>query len=190
MINRENFKKLNKEIEKYAEKRDELIKQGRDVVGLSKKIIYSIHRDDFKQAERYIKDIKKQINQLKAIVKKDPKLGIGSYRVAIQEYVEAVCYYSVLKNKKLPTNEELEVDGELYLLGVCDLTGELARNAYNKAIKGESEKVEEIKDFVEDLYNELMQFAFRSGELRKKFDQIKYDLKRIEQLVFDLKIKK
>jgi predicted translin family RNA/ssDNA-binding protein len=190
MINRDNFKKLKNEIEKFTEKREQLIKQSRDIIGLSKNIIYSVHRDDMKKAEQHIKDIKKQIKQMQNIVEKDPKLAIGSYKVAVQEYVESICYYSVLKDKKLPTNDELDVDGELYLQGICDLTGELARNAYNSAIKGDTKKVEEIKDFVEGLYNELMLFSFRSGELRKKFDQIKYDLKRMEQLVFDLKVKK
>ncbi|MBW2987522.1 hypothetical protein KY336_03130 [Candidatus Woesearchaeota archaeon] len=190
MINRDNFKKLNKEIKTYTEKREQLIKQSRDIIGLSKNIIYCVHRNDMKKAEQYIKDIKKQIKQMQNNVEKNPKLAIGSYKVAVQEYVEAICYYSVMKENKLPTNEELDVDGELYLLGICDLTGELARNAYNSAIKGETEKVEEIKKFTEELYNELMLFSFRSGELRKKFDQIKYDLKRMEQLVFDLKLKK
>ncbi|MBW3013455.1 hypothetical protein KY340_04605 [Candidatus Woesearchaeota archaeon] len=190
MINKENFKKLKKEIEQYTEKREDLIKKSRDVISLSKQIIYNVHKGDFKQAEKCIKDITKIIADLKKIVEKEPSLETGSYKVAIQEYVEAVCYYEFLKNKKLVTDEDLNANAEHYLSGVCDLTGELVRYAYNIGIKGDVKQAEEIRQFIEELYNELMLFAFRSGELRKKFDQIKYNLKNINQLVFDLKVKK
>jgi predicted translin family RNA/ssDNA-binding protein len=190
MINKENFKKLKKEIEQYTEKREDLIKKSRDVISLSKQIIYNVHRGDLKQAEKFVKDIKKIVSDLRKVVEKEPSLEMGSYKVAVQEYVEAACYYEFLKSKKLLTDEDLDVNAEQYLSGICDLTGELVRYAYNIGIKGDVGKAEEIRQFIEEVYNELMLFAFRSGELRKKFDQIKYNLKNINQLVFDLKVKK
>lgn len=191
MVKRSYFKELKKEMEDFDEKRERVIKEGRDVVKLSKEIIYSVHRKDMKGAEKGIEKIRKVLSGLRREVKKNPKLDIGSYRVAVQEYVEALCYYEFIKNKKLPTHKELDVDDiEYYLLGVCDLTGELVRRAINSAIRGDTEPTFEIKDFVEAIYNELMLFDFRGGELRKKFDSIKYDLKKLEQLAFDITIKK
>ena len=86
--------------------------------------------------------------------------------------------------------EVINIDPEHYLLGICDLTGELVRKAINNAIKGDTKPAFEIKDFVEELYNELMLFDFRGGELRKKFDSIKYDLGKLDQLAFDITVKK
>ena len=61
-------------------------------------------------------------------------------------------------------------DSENYLLGCCDLVGELMRNAVNSGIKGDYRAAFEIKIFVDDLYNELMKFDFRNSS----FVQIKF----------------
>ena len=54
-------------------------------------------------------------------------------------------------------------------------------------VGGDSAK--KIRDFVEELYGEMLKFNFRNGELRRKFDGIKYDLKKLEDLVLDLTLK-
>ncbi|MBW2995071.1 hypothetical protein KY312_01860 [Candidatus Woesearchaeota archaeon] len=190
MVNKKDFQEMRNKIEKYDEKREELIKESRDVLKLSKQIVYSIHRNELVIAEKNVKVIKELTKKLADKVKKDPKLDIGSFKTAVQEFVEAVCYYYYVKSKKLPTHKELNVGSEYYLLGVCDLTGELVRNAVNAGIKSETKKVIEIKEFVEELYDELMQFDFRNSELRKKADQVKWDLKKLDDLVFSLKVKK
>ena len=113
----------------------------------------------------------------------------GLCGAAIQEYVEAVCYYDYVKLGKLTSKEKLGVDSENYLLGCCDLVGELMRNAVNSGIKGDYKQSFEIKDFVDSLYNELMKFDFRNSELRRKFDGVKWELKKIDQMVFDIKFR-
>ena len=55
--------------------------------------------------------------------------------------------------------------------------------------KGEVEKVIKIKDEVDTIYGELLKFDFRDNEVRRKFDSIKYDLRKLEDLVLDLKLK-
>jgi len=72
---------------------------------------------------------------------------------------------------------------------LCDLTGELVRRAINKAINEQYSESVEIRDVVAMIYENLMQFDFRNGELRRKFDSIKYDLKKLEDLVLELKLK-
>ena len=70
------------------------------------------------------------------------------------------------------------------------MTGELVRKAINDAIKGNMKSALFIKGFVEELYGELLQFDFRNSELRRKFDGIKYDLKRLEDIALSIKLKK
>ena len=75
----------------------------------------------------------------------------GFYKTAMQEYVEALSYYGFIKSKKLPAISSLKVNEEDYLMGICDLTGELARKAVTIAHK-EDKDVEKIKEFVEELF--------------------------------------
>jgi len=189
-LDKKDFEGMRKEIETYDEKREELIRQSRDIIKLSKQIIYAVHRKEMKNAEKDLEEIKKIVVKISEKVKKDPKLDIGSFKEGIQEYVEAAAYYYFEKENKIPKRTELNVDTEYYLLGLCDLTGELVRNAVNSGINDNTEKVIKIKEFVDELYDELMQFDLRNSELRRKVDAVKWDLKKLDDLVFGLKMRK
>ncbi|MEM4336973.1 MAG: hypothetical protein QXG86_03135 [Candidatus Woesearchaeota archaeon] len=190
MIDRKEFDSIKKEIEDFDEKRDRIIKDSRNVLKLSKMIIYSLHREELNKAEKYLKSIKEELSNLKKHAKKNPELlCLPSYKVAFQEYVEAAAYFHLLKSKRLITRKELGVSAEQYILGVCDLIGELVRKAVNSAIRENYKTAFEIREFVSEIYALLLGFDFRNGELRKKFDSIKYELKKLDEIVLDLKLK-
>lgn len=190
MMDKTDFEDMKKEMEDFDNKREILIKNSRDVLKLSKKIIYALHRSDVKAANTHVESIKSELLKLKNMASENCELSnIGAYRVAVQEYVEALCYHSYFVNKKIPTRKDLDVGTKSYLAGICDLSGELVRKAINDAIKGETASALEIKELVETLYGELLNFDFRGGDLRKKFDSIKYDLKRLEDLALSIKLK-
>lgn len=182
-----NFSKLRKDIQDYDSERENLIKQSRDVLKLSKQIIYAVHRDELNEAAKLIKQIEAEKKKLDAIAKHSRKMGSeGSYKVAIQEYAEALLYYHFVKDGGLV---DLPIDTEHFILGLADLPGELVRKAVFLAGKGEVDKVIKIKDAVDTIYGELLKFDFRDNEVRRKFDSIKYDLRKLEDLVLDLKLK-
>ena len=64
----------------------------------------------------------------------------GSYSDACQEYAEAIFYYDYVKDEKIPTPKELKINHEDYLMGLCDLTGELTRRAVRLATKKKSKE--------------------------------------------------
>lgn len=180
MIDKRDFRRLRNDMKKIDECRERIIKKSRQIVKLSKLIIYSSQRGDTKNARKNIIKIKKEIRALKKI---NGNISPGSFKVAMQEYVEAICFYEFIKKNKLPTSKELKVDSEHYLLGVCDLTGELVRFGVNSAIKKDFNMAKKTKDFVEELYGELLKIDFRKSELRKKIDSVKWDLKKLEELL-------
>ena len=190
MIDQKDISRLREEIASFDEFREKLIRGSRDVIRTSKLLIYAIHKNDIKEAERLSEQIKKELKNLEkhTIAHKELKYS-PSYKDAVQEYVEALSFLYFVRNKKLITRKELDVDAESYLTGICDLTGELVRKAINSAIAKNFQLSLEIKNFVSELYGEMLKFNFRNGQLRKKFDGIKYDLKKLEDLVYDLKTK-
>ena len=182
-----NFAKLRKEIQDYDSERENLIKKSRDVLKLSKQIIYSVHRDDIAEAEKLVLQIEHEKKKLDKIARHSKKMSCeGSYKVAIQEYAEAVLYLNFIKTGKLM---ELNTDTEFFILGLTDLPGELVRKAVFLAGKGEVEKVIKIKDKVDMIYGELLKFDLRDNEIRRKLDSVKYDLRKLEDLVLDLNLK-
>ena len=109
-------------------------------------------------------------------------------RVALQEFVEAIAYYEFIKNKKIPAISDIKVSEEDYLMGICDLTGELSRKAVTIAHKDPKE-VQKIKGLVEEIFGEFIKFNLRNGNLRKKSDSIKWNLKKLEEVMYDIKKK-
>ena len=191
MLDRKDLANIRKNLEALDSLREELIKKSRQVLKLSKRIVYAIHRKDLDSAASKIKDIHILIKEIQTTGKKTPRLiGYGSYKVAIQEYVEAIAFYEVMKNNKIPSNTRLKVDDEFYLMGLADLTGELVRKAINSAINEDFKTSIELRELVSELYDELLLFDFSNGELRKKFDSIKYDLKKLDDLVANITLNK
>ncbi|MEM4263429.1 MAG: hypothetical protein QW666_00855 [Candidatus Woesearchaeota archaeon] len=184
------FSEMRKEMEVFDAAREQLIKDSRDILKLAKGAIYSVHRHDLKEAERQLEEAKAAIKKMNLLLKKDESLAsVGAYSEALEEYVEASCYFNLAKNKKLLSAKDLGVCTHTYLPGLCDLVGELVRKAVNSSIKGDFDTALEIKDFVADIYEELMMFDFRNIPARKKFDTIKYSLEKLENLVLELKLK-
>jgi len=182
MINTKEFARIRKALEDSYAVYEEVLKQVREILKLSKKIIYSVHRKDDASAD--VKVISGKIAILRKSIKPE---FLSQLKIAEQEYVEAVCLYEFVKSGSIPDAKELGVTDSHYLLGLCDLSGEMTRLAINAAIDGDSKTALNVRGFVENLYDELMQFDFSNGELRKKFDGIKYDLKRLEEVALQLK---
>ncbi|HIH42839.1 TPA: hypothetical protein HA246_04295 [Candidatus Woesearchaeota archaeon] len=190
LLDKKDLEDIRNRMNEFDKQREILIKLGRDVIKLSKQIIYCSHRNELEEAERLSKEIKRLVEEENKIVEANPKLIYsGSFKVDVQEYVEAMCYFEFVKNKRIPSHKELKVGGEHYLLGLCDLTGELTRNAVNSGINADYKQILLIKELVSEIYGELLKFDFGNGDLRKKFDGIKYELKKIEDLVLELKLK-
>jgi len=182
LIDKADFNKIQKEMEFVEKRREEVIKKSREIIKLSKQIIYGIHRDD-KNIPKLIADIKEKVSRLRT---RGELQYTSFYKVAMQEYVEAVAMYEVLKNHKLPSQHFLFVSAPDYLAGLCDLTGELMRKANNFVIKNKPEDAIMLKEIVDLIYGEFLALDIRDNDLRKKADQIKYNLRKLEDIAYHL----
>lgn len=182
-----SFKDIEKKLAAYDAKREELIKQARDVLKAAKLIIYSIHREDLKEAASLVAAAQKAKQKMDAIASFDTRLLVeGAFSDACQEYAEAICFYEYVKNESLPSCTDLSVHYEDYLMGVCDLTGEIGRRAVFLAGQNKKKEVEKLHRFVDDIYGLFLNFNLPNGLLRKKFDAVKWNLKKIEEVLYDL----
>ena len=186
MINKKEFGSIREEMHKIDLKREQVIQLSREIITISKQIIYATQRNDLKEAEIAIKNIKDKVKKLKKI---DILTDTNNHSVAFQEYVEAIAFYEFVKNKKIPSKSSLGVSAEDYLSGLCDLTGELGRKAIYEVIHKNFSEAAKIKDIVNDIYGEFLKLHLRNGELRKKSDSIKWNLKKLEEVMYDISMK-
>uniref|UniRef100_A0A182TR11 Translin n=1 Tax=Anopheles melas TaxID=34690 RepID=A0A182TR11_9DIPT len=81
------------------------------------------------------------------------------------------------------------LDIEDYLVGILQLASELSRYAVNSVILGDYEKPLTISKFVADLNSGFRLLNLKNDSLRKRFDALKYDVKKIEEIVYDISIR-
>ncbi len=179
MINKAEFDEINKELKRLEDLRENSIKISRSIINLSKQIIHNLHKNDIKKAEEFVKEINKLVKALPNERANDLNIDI----TAIQEYVEAVAYYELIKNNKLPTRKELNVDTITYLMGLCDLTGELIRKITNLLINDKMGEAKKIKDIISEIYNEFVHLDIHHGELRKKADMLRWNMEKAEDVL-------
>ena len=161
----------------------------------SKQAIFSLHRKDFKGASAKLSSALKAATALLPLIQAEPTLRFGSYANALEEYAEAKIFeYYLETGKLLPSlSTHLDIGGlplknEEYLGGVLDFTGELNRYAVQRATARDEQQVRRCRDLVESIMDQYLKFDFRNGQLRKKYDALKYTLKNMENMLYELSL--
>ncbi|CAI5728013.1 unnamed protein product [Peronospora effusa] len=189
LLNRQDFIDMNEEMHEYDEMREKIIKRSREILKASKQAIFALHRGDRVEALKLLSDAEKVIPELVALTEKNSSLRDGSLASSLEEYAEAKCFYYYLDTKcLLPRQDVPIVDKNEYLGGVIDFTGELMKYAVVKATARNVEEVKRCKAMVEAISGELIQFDFRNGPLRRKFDSVKYNLRKLENTLYELSL--
>lgn len=181
---------LQKYIDRKSAKREEVIQISRNILKNAKNAIYELHHDKKEKAEKLISEAKNLISKAEKILKLMPILyQTGMYSEALQEYTEAATYSDFISTGSIQKHTDLRINEEDYLAGLADLTGELSRRAVMLAIKHKKKDVVKIHTFVDNIYKEFLGFKFPNSLLRKKSDSIKHNLRKIENILYDLNLR-
>lgn len=189
MINKKFITKIKKDYDQANSERRQIISLSNVILHDSKRIIFSLHRGDNKKAEASLAETEKALKKLEDKFGFNRISGEGAYKAAVEEYVEAKMFYFIINNKKIDAIKGIKISHDSYLGGICDAMGELVRLAINKASQGELEEVEKIKGIINDVMAELVEFDM-TGYLRTKYDQAKTHLRKIEQINYEVKLRK
>ncbi|CAG8436380.1 2702_t:CDS:2 [Ambispora gerdemannii] len=86
--------------------------------------------------------------------------------------------------------QEFHISVEEFLHSLINLTNELSRFAINSVTQGDYNRPIRISKFVKELHNGFQLLNLKNDQLRKRFDGIKYNIKRIEEVVYDVSLRK
>merc|ERR1712072_121269 len=184
-----DFERIRSDLQAYDQKREKIIKTSRDVQKLSKQAIFSLHRKDFKRAEDQLDKAAEIAKSLVPLVEGEPTLRGGSFGNSLEEYAEAKIFQHYLSDGKLLPSTGLPLaKNEEYLGGVLDFCGELNRYAVQRATARDEAKVRACRDLVEEIMDQYLKFDFRNSQLRRKYDGLKYTLKNMETMLYELSL--
>jgi predicted translin family RNA/ssDNA-binding protein len=189
MINKKFIQKLKKDYDKAESERRQIIKLADTVLHSSKRTIFSLHRGDLEKAKMELIEIEETFQKLEKDFGHKRISKEGSYRAGAEEYVEARMFYFVMTRKKVDKIKGINLDTGSYLGGLCDLTGELVRQAINQAAAGNFNEIDRMKKIINEIMTELVEFDM-TGYLRTKYDQAKNNLRKIEQIEYEVRIRR
>ena len=183
---------LKKSIKEYQKTQEIIYRiQGfsNEIRARSKKAIALLRRDNIKESKRIILEIENNFRAINKLVKKNDGLTSQNfYKEAVEEYVEAIIFYNFLTKSKKEIPGFVKVKPEEIISGICDFTGELVRRAITVAGVENFKQLVLYKKVIENVAEELTRIGFR-GKLRQKYDEVERNLRKIEDILYDIKLR-
>lgn len=169
--------------------RRELIGKSNEALSSSKRAIFALHRGDFKAATSLLQKAEKLFKLCEGRFKRFPDLEYeGAYNAALEEYAEALLFEQYLQKKKLGKIHPRAMRPNVYLAGLSDTTGEIVRYAMSQVTQGNIKEAKRARETVE-MVIEFMLDMDLTGYLRQKFDQGKRNLRRLEEMMYELSLR-
>jgi translin len=129
----------------------------RQATSLSKQAILLTHQKRWKEAENLISEAKETLAELRKTSETHPDIiYTGMFNDALQEYSEANIFFTLVKQSKFLTPEEINVPPADYVLGLADVVGEYRRFALDELREGNVKKAEGCLRLMDEIYVELM----------------------------------
>ncbi len=168
--------KIEKHIDAKDKIREKALRSSRDIIIACRKAIQQLHQKKHIDAKKHISQAAKQITQLTDFTKNYPDVYHAGYvENAAQEYVEAQCFYSIIQDENLPDPDSLQTTYSAYLLGLCDVVGELRRGALDFMLQGNSDDANNYLRYMERIYEYIIRFDYPNGlvPIKKKQDMVR-----------------
>lgn len=189
MIQKAFFSGLRKRHAAYDAERRETIKLSGDVLADAKQAIFAFHRGELADGERLLAHAERLLALLAKRFRRITGLSDeGSYRAALEEYAEARIFYDFLRGRKIGPVAAPAIDDDAILGGLLDFTGEAVRHAVKAATAGDAAEVRRAHRAVEAVAREIIRMNI-TGQLRGKFDQMKTNLRKLEEILYDLSLR-
>ncbi len=189
------FTDISRELRAYEKARESVIKVSRDYLTASKGIIFLCHENKLAEALQQLTLVTKNMiaserDLKKALLKAQKTFSLyeeGSWNAAVEEYLEAWFFVQFLKTGKLMV-PKINPPAHVYLGALADFTGEVVRRSVLKGADKDVRTLEKYRKVIADVVAFMMPL-YLTGQSRQKFDQAKRNLKSVEEILYEVKIR-
>ncbi|XP_072117054.1 translin isoform X2 [Mobula birostris] len=156
------------------------------------------------KARKHFDTVKTHLAELKTKFPADQYYRFNEHwRFVLQRLIFLAAFVVYLESETLVTREGVaeilgievhrdkgfHLDIEDYLSGLLILANELSRLALNSVTAGDYSRPLRISSFINELDSGFRLLNLKNDSLRKRYDGLKYDVKKIEEVVYDLSIR-
>ncbi|MHA1671705.1 MAG: haloacid dehalogenase [Promethearchaeota archaeon] len=168
------FSELIENLDKLDNGREEILKKSRQIIRDCSVAIKNIHRNEFKIYQDKINKIQINLTNLQQLTAKNIGVFTKYLKVPEQEYAEAISLNAIIKNKALPSPNDLKINPLNYALGLADVIGELRRYVLDNIRSSNIQDLTRILETMDEIYSDLFSIDYPSGltqDLRQKTDK-------------------
>ena len=184
------FQTLKKQHHDKESARREVMAKSNEALSKSKRAIFALHRDDLKASVQLMKEADALFLSCEKIFRTLPSMKEeGAYRAALEEYAEAQLFLLYVQQEEIGKISDRAMDSSIYLGGLSDCTGEIVRYAMRQVTQGNKEEAARARATVEMIIEFLLDLDL-TGYLRTKFDQAKKNLRSLEEMMYELSLRK
>ena len=162
--------------------RDLAYQRSRQLTRVCARSIRAIHREEWDLAHELMGEARTAAEEMVTGVDEFPELYYAGYtQDALKEYVEANLTYALVRDRPLPTPEELNVEDNTWLNGLAEAATELRRRILDIIRREHAGEVEQLLDKMDEIYSVLVTFDYSdsiTGGLRRRTDILRSVLER------------
>jgi translin len=178
-----SLKSINDELQLIENRREQLIKESRDIIILCSQSIISLHQGHIQESQLKLDKAKDLYFSLKTLAQTDLLRYLS---MSEQELVECSLLMSIVKNEALPGLDEIGVSSQAYLFGILDCIGEIKRMVYDMVRLNRYDKAEYLFRVMQEIYSEIYPFSIYDNivnGIRKKLDVCKILIENTRELI-------
>eukprot|EP01063_Lacrimia_lanifica_P022326 TRINITY_DN29968_c0_g1_i1.p1 TRINITY_DN29968_c0_g1~~TRINITY_DN29968_c0_g1_i1.p1 ORF type:complete len:451 (+),score=224.42 TRINITY_DN29968_c0_g1_i1:30-1382(+) len=163
---------------------------------VGRKEAQALHHLGFGQIEKAkaaLDDIKADLLAMEDFVKAPPPDRDGRISGLIQKYVALVAQLTYYDRGELITMAEVkthlpgvQVEDSEYLIGAIDFVNELSSYGLRRGMHGDVASIAMSRDLAVRVNEHLMKFNFRNDGLRRSYDSVKWNVRRLTDLLYEL----
>lgn len=189
-LNNKYFLSLKTAFKGWEKERREVQELSGNALQKAKQAIFSFHRNDWKAGQALLKEANDLIKQAgKAQAKSIAPDEEGIFKASMEEYAEAELFRQFLFKETMGPIKDLELSPETYLGGLADVVGEILRYAMKMATERNFTELKRAEEVAEEIMGGIIEFNF-TGYLRTKFDQAKSARRKIEEISYEVSLRK
>jgi translin len=178
-----SLKSINDELRLIENRREQLIKESRDVIILCSQSIISLHQGHIQESQLKLDKAKDLYFSLKTLAQTDLLRYLS---MSEQELVECSLLMSIVKNEALPGLDEIGVSSQAYLFGILDCIGEIKRMVYDMVRLNRYDQAAYLFTVMQEIYSEIYPFSIYDNivsGIRKKLDICKILIENTRELI-------
>ena len=169
--------RIRQKFDMRTAKRDEALKQARQLTRVCSLAIRGVHRDDREAMETNLAEAQNLADKLRDELKGYPDLYYAGYtQDSLKEFVEANVTCALIQSQPLLTPEDLGVEDATYLNGLAEVVGELRRRTLDILRSGYSQEAERLLGHMDEIYSVLVTMDYPdaiTNGLRRQTDLVR-----------------